>query len=64
MLYIGNHNSSSKGYAAMGRQIVKNGGNTFAFFTRNPRGGNAKAIDPADVAKFLEIARSMSLGKL
>ena len=52
MLYIGNHTSSSKGYAAMGRQIVKNGGNTFAFFTRNPRGGNAKAIDPADVAKF------------
>ena len=46
MLYIGNHTSSSKGYAAMGRQIVKNGGNTFAFFTRNPRGGNAKAIDP------------------
>lgn len=31
MLYIGNHTSSSKGYAAMGRQIVKNGGNTFAF---------------------------------
>ena len=57
MLYIGNHTSSSKGYAAMGRQIVKNGGNTFAFFTRNPRGGNAKAIDPADVAKFQEIAR-------
>ena len=31
-LYIGNHTSSSKGYAAMGRQIVKNGGNTFAMF--------------------------------
>ena len=64
MLYIGNHTSSSKGYAAMGRQIVKNGGNTFAFFTRNPRGGNAKAIDPADVAKFQEIAREHEFGKL
>ena len=64
MLYIGNHTSSSKGYAAMGRQIVKNGGNTFAFFTRNPRGGNAKAIDPADVAKFLEIAREHEFGKI
>lgn len=64
MLYIGNHTSSSKGYAAMGRQMVKNGGNTFAFFTRNPRGGNAKTIDPADVAKFLEIAREHEFGKI
>ena len=64
MLYIGNHTSSSKGYEAMGRQIVKNGGNTFAFFTRNPRGGNAKAIDPADVAKFQEIAREHEFGKI
>ena len=64
MLYIGNHTSSSKGYAAMGRQIVKNGGNTFAFFTRNPRGGNAKAIDSADVAKFQEIAREHEFGKI
>ena len=64
MLYIGNHTSSSKGYAAMGRQIVKNGGNTFAFFTRNPRGGNAKAIDHADVAKFQEIAREHEFGKI
>ena len=64
MLYIGNHTSSSKGYAAMGRQIVKNGGNTFAFFTRNPRGGNAKAIDPADVAKFQEIASDHEFVKI
>lgn len=64
MLYIGNHTSSSKGYAAMGRRIVKNGGNTFAFFTRNPRGGNAKAIYPADVAKFQEIAREHEFGKI
>lgn len=59
VLYIGNHTSSSKGYAAMGRQMVKNGGNTFAFFTRNPRGGKAKEIDPADVEKFLELAREI-----
>ena len=60
VLYIGNHTSSSKGYAAMGRQMVKNGGNTFAFFTRNPRGGKAKEIDPADVEKFLELAKDRS----
>ena len=64
MLYIGNHTSSSKGHAAMGRQMVKNGGNTFAFFTRNPRGGNAKAIDPEDVSRFLEIAQEHEFGKI
>ena len=45
MLYIGNHTSSSRGYLAMGKQMLANGGNTFAFFTRNPRGGKAKDID-------------------
>lgn len=64
MLYIGNHTSSSRGYLAMGKQMLANGGNTFAFFTRNPRGGNAKAIDPADVAKFLEIAKEHEFGKI
>ena len=52
MYFIGNHLSSSKGYAAMGRAAIKLGGNTFAFFTRNPRGGKAKEIDPADVEKL------------
>ncbi len=56
-MYIGNHLSASKGYAAMGRMAVKLGANTFAFFTRNPRGGAAKAIDPADVEKLLELMR-------
>ena len=64
VLYIGNHTSSSKGYAAMGRQIVKNGGNTFAFFTRNPRGGKAKDIDPQDVQAFLQLAEENHFGKL
>ena len=64
MLYIGNHTSSSKGYEAMGKQMVKNGGNTFAFFTRNPRGGKAKEILPEDVAKYIEIARENNFGKI
>ena len=64
MLYIGNHTSSSKGYEAMGWQMLKNGGKTFAFFTRNPRGGKAKEIDPSDVEKFLELARENEFGKL
>ncbi len=64
MLYIGNHASSSKGYAAMGRQMVKNGGNTLAFFTRNPRGGKAKELDMKDVEKFLAIAEENHFGRL
>ncbi|MDE6797810.1 MAG: endonuclease IV, partial [Ruminococcus sp.] len=62
MLYIGCHLSASKGYADMGRQAEKIGANTFAFFTRNPRGSSAKEINPADVEKFLK--NSESFGKL
>lgn len=64
MYYIGNHLSASKGYAAMGKAAMKLGGNTFAFFTRNPRGGKAKEINPADVEKFLLIAKEAQFGKL
>lgn len=64
MFKIGNHLSSSKGYAAMGREAVKLGANTFAFFTRNPRGGRAKEIDPADVEAFLSLAKEQNLQKL
>ena len=64
MLYIGNHTSSAKGYAAMARQTIANGGNTFAFFTRNPRGGKAKEIDPEDVARYRELAEEYHFGKI
>ena len=64
VFYIGNHLSASKGYLAMGKQAVKLGGNTFAFFTRNPRGGKAKDIDPADVEKFLEFQKEHGFGTL
>ena len=63
-LYIGNHTSSSKGYTAMAKQMIANGGNTFAFFTRNPRGGKAKAIDEKDIRNFLELTESCHLGKI
>ena len=64
MLRIGYHVSSSGGYAAMGRRAAALGANTFAFFTRNPRGGGAKAIDPADVAQFLEAANRQGIDRL
>ena len=64
MLYLGSHISASKGYEAMGRQALKLGANTFAFFTRNPRGGRAKEIDEADIEKFLALAEEHAFGKL
>jgi deoxyribonuclease-4 len=62
MLNIGCHLSSSKGFLAMGRTALEIGASTFQFFTRNPRGGTARDIDPDDVAAFLELARKNGIG--
>ena len=56
MLKIGCHLSASKGYLAMGKQAAEIGANTFQFFTRNPRGGAAKALNPEDIAAFRAFA--------
>ncbi|MDD6278281.1 MAG: deoxyribonuclease IV [Oscillospiraceae bacterium] len=64
MLFIGCHLSASKGYKAMGEQALAIGANTFAFFTRNPRGGSAKAVDPDDAAALCGIVSEHSFGKL
>ncbi|MGN0076094.1 MAG: deoxyribonuclease IV [Parafannyhessea sp.] len=61
---IGCHLSTSEGYAAMGRRAVEIGANTFAFFTRNPRGGNAKPLDPDDVAELRRIMAEKDFGPL
>ncbi len=57
MFKIGCHLSISKGYSAAGKDALSIGANTFQFFTRNPRGGSAKAIDEKDIAAFLELAK-------
>lgn len=64
MLNIGCHLSAAKGYAHMGKDALKIGANTFAFFTRNPRGGKAKAIDEEDVNKLLATLKEHDFGKL
>ena len=64
MLTIGCHLSTSKGYLAMGKTALGIGANTFAFFTRNPRGGAAKAIDPADAAALRELLAANNFGTL
>lgn len=63
-MFIGNHLSASKGFAAMGKAAVALDANTFAFFTRNPRGGKAKEIVPSDVEKLLAIEKEHQFGKL
>ena len=52
MLHIGCHLSSSKGYLAMARQTAALGADTFQYFTRNPRGSRAKAVDMEDIAAY------------
>ena len=57
MLHIGCHLSSSKGFAAMGRQALELGADTFQFFTRNPRGSKAKDLDPNDAAALVALMK-------
>ena len=63
-LTIGSHISSAGGYEAMGKRAVKMNANTFAFFTRNPRGGKAKEIQQEDVERYKEISRQHEFGKI
>ena len=64
MLTLGCHLSASKGYAAMVRQAMELNANTFAFFTRNPRGSSAKAENPEDAARALELLKANAFGPL
>ncbi len=61
---IGCHLSSAGGYLAMGRTAESIGANVFQFFTRNPRGGASKPIDPEDVAAFRAYAETEGIGPI
>lgn len=63
-LHIGCHLSNSKGYLAMGKEALELDADTFAFFTRNPRGGKAKDIDTKDVESFLSLYNEHGFAKL
>ena len=64
MIRIGCHLSSSKGYESMAKDAISIDANTFQFFTRNPRGGNAKAINEKDVERFLATAKDKDITPL
>lgn len=63
-IYIGCHLSVTNGYEAMGRTMLDFGGNTFAFFTRNPRGGKSKDILPEDAAALMALVEREKFGEL
>jgi deoxyribonuclease-4 len=62
MIYIGNHLSTAKGLLAMGETEEQLGGNTFAFFTRNPRGGQAKSINKEDADGLMTFLKEHRFG--
>ena len=64
MNYIGCHLSASAGYLAMVKTAESIGANTFAFFTRNPRGSKAKKEDPADAARAVAALKEKNFGPL
>ena len=64
MLYVGCHLSAGAGNLAMVRTAQSIGANTFAFFTRNPRGSRAKAEDPVDCQQAVDALKDAAFGKL
>ena len=64
MLNIGCHLSVSKGFEFMGKQAIELGGNTFQFFTRNPRGGKAKEIDTKDTQALIKLMNENNFAKI
>ena len=62
--FIGCHLSTTNGYAATVRTAQSIGANTFAFFTRNPRGSKAKLEDPADAAAAMKLLEAEGFGAL
>lgn len=64
MLNIGCHLSASKGFTNMGKEALKINANTFQFFTRNPRGGQAKEIKQDDVDGLLKIMKENNFAKI
>ena len=62
MITIGCHLSVTNGYEAMGKTMLGFGGNTFAYFTRNPRGGRSRDIVPEDAAAMNALLREHHFG--
>ena len=64
MIYLGCHLTSSKGFENMATEAISINADTLQFFTRNPRGGRAKEIDPEDAARYRKLAEEHKFGKV
>lgn len=64
MAYIGAHTSTAKGYQAAVEETIRMGGNTFQFFSRNPRGSRIKAYDEKDVSGFQRLRKEHGFGPI
>ena len=64
MIYLGCHLSVSGGFEKMGKDALKLGADTLQFFTRNPRGANAKKIDENDTKAFVNLMQQNNFGKI
>ena len=64
MCYLGCHLSSTKGNLDMVKTAQKIGADTFAFFTRNPRGSKAKPVDESDCKQAMEALKAGGFGPL
>lgn len=64
MINVGCHLSAAGGYREMAKEAIALGADTFAFFTRNPRGCKAKAIVESDVQEYLRLAKEYGFGKI
>ena len=64
MLHIGCHLSASKGYLAMGREALAIGADTFQYFSRNPRSGNAKAFDESDASALIALMQERAFAPI
>lgn len=64
MINVGCHLSAAGGYREMAEEAIALGADTFAFFTRNPRGCKAKTIVESDVQEYLKLAKERGFGKI
>jgi len=63
-MYLGCHLSAASGYAAMVETAQSIGADTFAFFTRNPRGSRARQEDSADAQRAVGLLTQGGFGPL
>ena len=63
-MFIGAHLPISKGFKAAVQTANELGANTFQYFTRNPRGSKARALDERDIEESKHLMKEQGFGTL